>query len=154
MVQPSLLQLGHGEPTGVVILLALILSAVKPIDLVPQPLALNPEQRERAHSDDLACEIGLDLTLTTQLPDGVAEWIQPRDLGATGRSTSRHQYPVLETHGHGTPLCHDVVEISVLGCAGVGPGSGLSEEPMSKVRSVALDFRGRCCVRRSAAGQD
>jgi hypothetical protein len=45
------------------------------------------------------------------------------------------------TTAHGTPLCQGAVEISVLGCVEVGPGSGLSEEPMSGVRSAALDCR-------------
>jgi len=78
VVEPPFLQLGNREPIGSVILLRLIPAAVKlPIDLIPQPLAPDPEQRERPHPDDLAGQIGLDLAVTTELPDGVAEWIQP-----------------------------------------------------------------------------
>jgi hypothetical protein len=41
----------------------------------------------------------------------------------------------------GTPLCQDTAGSTGLGCLVVGPGSGLSEEPMSGVRSATLDFR-------------
>ena len=41
----------------------------------------------------------------------------------------------------GTPLCEDAAGITALGCGEAGPGSGLSEVPMSGVRSVTLDCR-------------
>src|SRR5713101_7711376 len=41
-----------------------------------------------------------------------------------------------DTHSHGTPLCQDAAETFLLDWL-AGPGCGLSEEPMSGVRSVA-----------------
>jgi hypothetical protein len=40
---------------------------------------------------------------------------------------------------HGTPLCQDRAAASVLGWWLAGPGCGFSEEPISGVRSVALE---------------
>jgi hypothetical protein len=45
------------------------------------------------------------------------------------------------THAHGSLLCQPAFRCGVLGWGLAGPGSGLSEEPTSGVRSVTPDCR-------------
>lgn len=104
VLESALFEFGHRVPTWPVVLVRFITPAVDPVDLVPKPLALHPEDRKATHAADLGCQERLDMSAPTQLPHRIAEWIQPGITRPVPRA--RHDLSMqLNRPGRSTVCC-------------------------------------------------